>query len=374
MSLLAPGATSVRQHSQPVCGTPPGPLPSLIARPCHAILLALLLASPARAAQDPGPPPATLAGTVVDASNRNRLAGVIVALVDRNFATVSDSLGEFRISGVPAGVHRFAFGKYGYRDVTVLLTVADPPLSVEIALTPDPLLLDSLDVVADRTITVRGAVVDASTGVRLRGAAVLLASNNRGVVTDSSGTFTLNGLPAGDHLLLVRQFGYESLYVPVRATASHAFIEVPLPPAPMLLEGLTVEVMAANVGTMDQRIRSRRNAAAVNVRALDQDRLLRSAASNLLEFLEFEAFLHPIGCTGSGFISNRCIMRRGRMTEPNVFIDEVPAFAGLDQLATYRPHDLYLVEVWSSGATIRAYTHQFMERMARRPIMLLYSW
>ena len=37
-------------------------------------------------------------------------------------------------------------------------------------------------------------------------------------------------------------------------------------------------------------------------------------------------------------------------------------------LAMYSPADLYLVEVYSAGGEIRAYTHNFMERMARRPM------
>jgi hypothetical protein len=54
-----------------------------------------------------------------------------------------------------------------------------------------------------------------------------------------------------------------------------------------------------------------------------------------------------------------------------VYIDEALLVGGLLQLETYRPHELYLVEVYSSGSEIRAYTHHFVERMARTPQALI---
>jgi hypothetical protein len=347
------------------------------ARPCvarlgRAVALSLVLIASPLPGQGPPATVVTLEGVVVDASTRARLPGVILMLFDENLATVSDSKGEFRLEDVPVGRRRLAVRQYGYLDGTIPVTVTSSPARLDIALTPDPTLVDQLAALAGRAVAVQGIVVDASSGARLRGASVLLASGNRGVLADSMGVFQLTGLSIGDHLLLVRQFGYESLYVPMRATTGQAAIEIPLEPDPLLLDGLSVEVLTRNLQTMEQRIRSRRNAAATSVFALGQDRLLRSGASDLLEFLEFEALLHPVGCSGSGFLSSRCIWRRGLLAEPKVFIDEIPAFGGLDQLATYRPQELHLIEVWSSGATIRAYTHQFMERMARRPVMLIW--
>jgi hypothetical protein len=126
---------------------------------------------------------------------------------------------------------------------------------------------------------------------------------------------------------------------------------------------------------MDQRLRARRNATPVAVRSFEQDRLVRSASRDFLEFLTLEAFLHTQPCGGRSF-SSQCVIRRGRLVAPRVYIDEVPIMGGLDHLASYQPYDLYLVEVYSSGQEIRAYTHLFMDRMARREIALLpaMSW
>lgn len=97
---------------------------------------------------------------------------------------------------------------------------------------------------------------------------------------------------------------------------------------------------------------------------------MRSAAFDMAEFLYLEASLYPAPCR-RGRLGSACVLRRGQPIEPRVYIDEAPVAGGLEQLATYQPHDLYLVEVYSLGLEIRAYTHMFMERMARRPMVLI---
>ena len=54
-----------------------------------------------------------------------------------------------------------------------------------------------------------------------------------------------------------------------------------------------------------------------------------------------------------------------RSSGPVVYIDERRAAFGLSQLRVYRPEDFYLIEVYSGGRIIRAYTPTFIERMAR---------
>ena len=66
-----------------------------------------------------------------------------------------------------------------------------------------------------------------------------------------------------------------------------------------------------------------------------------------------------------------CIARGGRIGEPTVYIDEVYAPGGLDALELFPTSALYLVEVYSSGSEIRAYTYDFMERTARKPVALI---
>jgi hypothetical protein len=70
-------------------------------------------------------------------------------------------------------------------------------------------------------------------------------------------------------------------------------------------------------------------------------------------------------------MSTNCIIRRGRTVSPKVYIDEVPAIGGLDVLESYPTAQIYALEVFSQGAEIRAYTYNFMQRMAERPMALI---
>ena len=60
-----------------------------------------------------------------------------------------------------------------------------------------------------------------------------------------------------------------------------------------------------------------------------------------------------------------CTFRRGRMTPVQVYIDETPTFGGLAELESYRPQELFLIEVYGGGSQIRIYTTRFMDRIAR---------
>jgi hypothetical protein len=145
-------------------------------------------------------------------------------------------------------------------------------------------------------------------------------------------------------------------------------VQIGLEPKPVMLDGISV--VADRIELMQRRLTSRRRAFAQASRAFEQDRLMRSAAFDMAEFLYLEASLAPAPC-GRGRLGSACVLRRGQSIEPRVYIDEAPVLGGLEQLASYQPHDLYLVEVYSLGLEIRAYTHMFMERMARRPMPLI---
>jgi len=216
---------------------------------------------------------------------------------------------------------------------------------------------------------VYGFVFDAESGVRLPGARVRVDGLARGTLTDSLGAFELGSLPSGSYLIIADQYGFEGLGISVTLGASATdALEFGLTPRPVMLEGLSV--VSQRIELMQTRLRSRRNAAAVSTRAFGQDQLVRSASFDMIEFLRHEALVNPVPC-GRRAVSNFCILRRGRSMQPRVFIDEAPVIGGLDQLGVYSPHELYLVEVYSQGLEIRAYTHMFRERMARRPMALI---
>lgn len=213
----------------------------------------------------------------------------------------------------------------------------------------------------------RGTVVDALGGAPIGGALVVL-EEDRAVLTDSLGAFDLGEVASGGIGLTVRQYGYEILDVIATVPPGEELaIEVPLTPRAVLVDGLSV--VMDRLELMERRLRSRRTAVASSVHAFEQERLVGSSARDLLEFIRTEGMLHMTAC-GRASWSGACVWRRGRPVEPRVFIDEVPLIGGLDYLTTYRPHELYLLEVYARGLEIRAYTHNFMERMAVKPVAL----
>ena len=213
-------------------------------------------------------------------------------------------------------------------------------------------------------VTLNGVVFDALTRTPIPGAAVYLEEEGYGVLADSLGTFGLENVAVGPHVVTAIQFGYEEIAASIDVPEAGAILDIELTPLPILLDGVTAVV--DNITTMQRRLRSRRRSAPYQTRAFDQERLLRSASVTALEFVKREAGLLSRPCPARS-MSTRCIFRRGRVLSPRVFIDEIPAFRGLDALDSYPTAQIYMLEVFSAGAEIRAYTYNFMRRMASKP-------
>ena len=221
--------------------------------------------------------------------------------------------------------------------------------------------------VASRLVT--GTIRDANTQSALPGARIRIDELRRGTLSDDFGRFMIDDVEPGLHVITVERYGYASAEGTIDTRPeSGAVLEIELLPMPVMLDGLSV--VTDRLELMETRLRSRRNAVPYSSRAFGQDRLVRSPARDMLDFLVVDASLSPVRC-GAGRLGNWCVVRRGRPVEPRVYIDEAPVIGGLDQLQSYQPHDLYLIEVYSLGQEIRAYTHQFVERMARRPVALI---
>jgi hypothetical protein len=235
---------------------------------------------------------------------------------------------------------------------------------------------------APERATVRGVVVDKIHGDPLPNAIVVLDGANRGTLTDAGGRFTFSGVPLGAFTLAAKQYGYDEVNLEIDVTMSSAPLRVELPPGPLALEGFTV--IAKGLATMTQRLENRRNAYYSSVRALDQEKLATSTAFDVAELLRFSAGVRFAGCRGGGGPANSfqrvsavrpsvegyCVERRGRVVEPTVYIDEARVIGGLGFLASFKPYELALVEVYAGGAQIRAYTHWYMERLAEHPEQL----
>lgn len=210
----------------------------------------------------------------------------------------------------------------------------------------------------------RGVVVD-DAGQPLVGAFVALDGSEWGSLTDDSGRFRLPDILAGRIQLTVEQLGYETLSWSGQVGADSGEVVLSLEAKPLLLEGLTV---------VTDRFRARRNATATTVLTYDQRQLATAPQTTITEFVASRAGLTSVGCP-IGTHASLCLWSRGRLVVPSVWVDEVPVIGGMDYLESFRPHDLYMVEVYARGRHIRAYTHHFMERAAKqrlRPIALLF--
>ncbi len=209
-----------------------------------------------------------------------------------------------------------------------------------------------------------GVVVDAGSGAPISGALVALAARNRGVLTDAEGRFTLRDLKPGSQALTVAQLGYDSLRTEVKVEGGPATVVLRLRPNPVVLEGIQV---------VSDRLRSRRNSIASSVWAFDRRALQTSGARDALDFVRSRTSLTPTPCLDRMSMAS-CAYVRGRPTPVAVYIDDVPVFGGLEFLDSYRPEELYLVEVFSGGRQVRVYTNWFVEwsaKTGRRPAPVL---
>lgn len=209
-----------------------------------------------------------------------------------------------------------------------------------------------------------GTVVDAENGQSLIGAWVSIVGSDWGSITDDRGRFRLPDVGPGPISLSVEQLGYEALLWEGDVQAATSSLELALTPEPILLEGLQV---------VTDRFRSRRNAVATSVFAYDQGALTTTAQRTALDFISVRSGASEAYCAGRR--GDRCLLVRGRIVEPVVYIDEAPVLGGLAYLDTFAPHELYMVEIYGGGRHIRAYTPYFMERAAKsrlNPIALLF--
>lgn len=223
-------------------------------------------------------------------------------------------------------------------------------------------------------------IVDGPTSQPLGGVAVRVPERNRAYVTAGDGTVQIRDVKSGRTRLELSLLGYENASVTVNLEEDGGVSTIPLTPHPVVLEGIVV--------TTD-RLRARRNAVVTSVRAFDRDQLLKSGAHTIADFMRMQGVFRAVACDGNGFALARrgidlgggfgsfgnCSFVRGRPQPVSVIIDEWTALGGLDELAHYRPDEIYMVEAYGGGRQIRVYTNWFMERVATgrmrlRPVLM----
>ena len=233
-------------------------------------------------------------------------------------------------------------------------------LSLSAGLAPPASGQEQQPVCSDGQAGIVGVVLDGSTNAPLAGAYVSVEESDWAWLTTDSGRFLLCEIGAGIHLVTVERLGYATHTARVEADTSGDPVSLRVRPEPIQLEGLEI--------IMDRFERRRRGAATV-VRAYDEEALANSGHWSVADFIDSRAgiFATPCGI-------DRCIYYRGARVVPRVYLDEFPLPGGWAQLESMPTSQLYMVEVYSRGTHIRAYSHGFMKRAANTRLSPFPIW
>ncbi|WP_343700331.1 carboxypeptidase-like regulatory domain-containing protein [Chitinophaga sp.] len=150
-------------------------------------------------------------------------------------------------------------GKYAADSTTYAMQTA-PPSKVEGKITGAPNPYPNYNSQHDERL-ISGVVVDAETGRRLPGVSVIESGTNRGVVTDTSGTFAMRVSPRNDVKLDFSYVGYEKTNVAVSAGNADK-LNVKLPANNQALADVVV------VGYGTQKKQDRTGAANIQIRGI----------------------------------------------------------------------------------------------------------
>jgi hypothetical protein len=211
---------------------------------------------------------------------------------------------------------------------------------------------------SDEKLNFLGVVVDRVTGTPIVGAYVEIVERDAGTYTDAQGRFKFSRVRPGTYSLKVQQLGYTEGASTVRVEAGSGLVRVELQPDPVMLQAIEV---------VTNRLTRRRNSLAVSVRAYHANELATTASFSAFEFVRSRMTTVP--CPSRSFATH-CLWRRGSVVSPQVVVDEVPYFGGLDVLTSYDPRDLYLIEVLDAGRQVRVYTTWFAQRLAQGKVRL----
>jgi hypothetical protein len=273
---------------------------------------------------------------VLEREHATWIGGATVRLSGRApFITGSD--GRFRFGNLAPGEYTLTAEAMGYRSRSITLDVrGDTVVSIEMEV--DPVRLDSL-LVRPGTITLKGSVVDASTGRRIPEARVR-AGALRETFTNGGGAFRIKDLPRG-HAIPVLVDAYR--YLPGRIsliTETDTTLNVELRP-----DSLGIRLFAAATRELDARTAS----VPLSVWALDRAFLDRTPSRSVYDVIKWR--------NGGRDFSTQCL-----------FIDDRKQF-GTDILFSYNASEVERIEVYRGSrmglrrlAMIRVYTQEFVAR------------
>ena len=227
---------------------------------------------------------------------------------------------------------------------------------------------------SDAPVTFAGKVIDTYRGDPVEGAVLRFTQTLRrdGTriigVTDAEGRFSIAGVPPGPSRVSVARIGYADLFQ-VLDIQDGQFVEVVLIPKPVVLEGIEVYV---------DRLETRLRELPYITSTFGEAQLKAAPDLNVANYLHSQPGFEFVPCfedrSGTSIFGQRldCIRTRGTMPQrPRIFIDDAPAFGGVEELTTMPTTQIYRVEVIRGCGQIRVYTNTYVEGTIVQPRPLL---
>jgi subtilisin family serine protease len=149
--------------------------------------------------------PGSITGSVTDAKDGSPIVGA--AVTDGTRAVLTDATGKYTINDVPAGSYQVVASKAGYQSSSLTVTVLAGATAVA--------NLSLNQIILPGSIT--GSVTDAKDGSPIVGATV--SDGIRTVLTDATGKYTINDVPAGSYQIVASKEGYQSSSLTVTVLA-----------------------------------------------------------------------------------------------------------------------------------------------------------
>jgi hypothetical protein len=202
-------------------------------------------------------------------------------------------------------------------------------------------------------VTIRGQVLDAVTRQPLRGVWVTAPLAGLTVLTDSLGIFSLSLIRDRSYELQAEDMGYHGLRFTLDAEAVEATPTVLLPPDPAMLSGLD---------TLERRLEHRRRQRGGRYRLVEHDSLLLSDETSAFSLVRRSV---PMARVCRRQTENLCLPRGSRESAIRICVDDARPAAGASVLDSYKPADLWLVEIRGNGDSVRVYSRWFVDRIAR---------
>jgi hypothetical protein len=154
-------------------------------------------------------------GSIRDSATRQPLNGALLTITDgtNHYTARTDEAGEFFIYGVHSSGYRAVVRRIGYAPLEQAIEVVDGMKALSIAMSPLPQTLREVRVRGEGA-GIFGQIGNASTLGIVPGARIEIAGADKGVVTDSNGTYFVSLKRAGSYVVRVSAEGFaEEMYI-----------------------------------------------------------------------------------------------------------------------------------------------------------------